>query len=124
MPLVRISFTPAHDTLVQRSVAQHVHEALVESVGIPADDRFQLLRQSGEMIYDRHYLGIERSDKFVIVEIIFRRGRTIEQKQSLYANVAARLETLGIRKSDVMIVLQENGLEDWSFGDGIAQYVK
>jgi phenylpyruvate tautomerase PptA (4-oxalocrotonate tautomerase family) len=124
MPLVRISFTPAHDATMQRQVADHVHEALVESVSIPADDRFQLLRQSGEMIYDRQYLGITRTEKFVIVEIVMRAGRPVEKKQALYKNIAERLERLGIPKGDVMIVLLENDLEDWSFGNGVAQYVK
>jgi phenylpyruvate tautomerase PptA (4-oxalocrotonate tautomerase family) len=124
MPLVRLSFTPTHDATTQRYVADHVHDALVESVGIPPDDRFQLLRQSGEMIYDRSYLGIERTEKFVIVEIIFRAGRSVEKKQALYANIAGRLEGLGIPKGDVMIVLLENAPEDWSFGNGVAQYVK
>ena len=34
-------------------------------------------------IYDRHYLGIERSDAFVVVQIALRRGRTTEAKQAL-----------------------------------------
>ena len=122
MPLVRLSFTPAHDAATQRAVADHVHDALVESVGIPKDVRFQLLRQSGEMIYDRHYLGIERSEKFVVVEIILRSGRSVEKKQALYKNIADRLESAGISRGDVMIALVENEAADWSFGNGIAQY--
>ncbi len=124
MPLVRLSFTPAHTVETQRSAADHVYEALVESVGVPDGDRFMLLRQSGEIVYDRRYLGIERTEKFVLVEIIFRSGRSTEKKQALYKNVAERFERLGIPKGDVMIVLVENQAEDWSFGNGIAQYVK
>jgi len=58
------------------------------------------------------------------VQITLRAGRSIDQKKALYRAVAENLHVrLGIRKQDVMIVLTENELIDWSFGNGEAQYV-
>ena len=74
---------------------------------------------------DRHYLGIERSSDLVIVQIALRRGRSVEAKQALYGAIAERLSrSPGVRPADVFVTLVENGPEDWSFGDGVAQYVK
>jgi 4-oxalocrotonate tautomerase len=51
-----------------------------------------------------------------------RRGRTSQHKRDLYAQIVSNLSTrLGLRKEDVMIVLFENELIDWSFGDSIVQ---
>lgn len=66
----------------------------------------------------------ERTADFISIQIFLSRGRTTETKQALYRSIAQRLATSpGIRPDDVMIVLTEVGLEDWSFGRGEAQYV-
>ncbi len=46
-------------------------------------------------------------------------------KQALYRRIAERLrDTAQVRPQDVFVTLVENDLPDWSFGDGVAQYVK
>ena len=79
MPFVRLSFPTgsSYDGPLKRKIADEVHAALVESIGIPADDRFQLLQQSGELIYDTGYLGVRRTDGFFTIEVVFRRGRSV-----------------------------------------------
>jgi hypothetical protein len=97
-----------------------VHTALVETMGVPHDDCFQIRARvpAEELVADPQYVGIERCDP-VIVEISLRAGRTVEMKRAFYARV---VELAGVRPEDVMIVLNENALADWSFGNGIAQY--
>ena len=125
MPFAEI-FTPAQRSISQnRHIADAVHHALVATIGIPADDRFQAILPGAntELLYDPSYLGIERSPEFTLVRITFRRGRTVEQKRALYRAIAEGVsQATGIRPDDVMIVLVENDLPDWSFGKGIAQY--
>lgn len=126
MPFVEI-FTHAERPISQsRQLAAAVHRALVSAIGIPADDRFQaILPGAGsELLYDPGYLGIERSADFTLVRITLRQGRTVEQKRALYRAIAEDVQqTTGIRPEDVMVVLVENDLPDWSFGKGVAQYV-
>lgn len=127
MPLVRIDLRRGKPREYRQALADGVYEAMREAIGIPENDRFILLSQhdADDLSYDRHYLGIERSDDFVTIQIALRRGRSVEAKQALYRSITEHLaRSPGVRPADVLITLVENGPEDWSFGDGVAQYVK
>jgi phenylpyruvate tautomerase PptA (4-oxalocrotonate tautomerase family) len=127
MPLMRISLRAGQPRERRRAIADAAHQALIETVDAPADDRFQIIteHEGDGLIYDRHYLGIERSDDIVIIQIALRRGRSVPVKRALYRRLAERLhEAAGVRPQDVFVTLVENDLSDWSFGDGVAQYVK
>jgi 4-oxalocrotonate tautomerase len=127
MPLVRIDLRRGMPREYRQALADGVYEAMRESIGIPENDRFILVSEhdAENLSYDRHYLGIERGDDFVSVQITLRRGRSVEAKQALYRGIAERLaRSPGVPSGDVLITLVENGPEDWSFGNGVAQYVK
>jgi 4-oxalocrotonate tautomerase len=75
-------------------------------------------------VFGRHYFDIERSDDLVMIQITANNTRTLEQKQALYRSIAENLARQpGVRQQDVFISLVEVLKEDWSFGNGIAQYV-
>jgi 4-oxalocrotonate tautomerase len=124
MPLVSITAHTSQPAEALGRLGDAVHDALVTHCGVPAQDRFQVRRrvERDELVFDPSYLGIERRDP-VFVEITLRNGRTIAVKQALYRAIAEGAVNAGIRKEDVMIVLRENAEPDWSFGNGIAQYV-
>ena len=127
MPLVRIELRRGKSPDYRKAIADGVYEAMRETIQVPPDDRFEIVSEhdGAGFIYDRQYLGIERSDDFVVVQITLRRGRTTDAKQALYRRITERLrESPGIRSEDVLITLVENGPDDWSFGKGEAQYVK
>ena len=120
MPLVRIDFAGTRSPQERRAIADGVHQALVETMTVPIDDRFQVLG-GAESIYDRSYLGIPRSDDWVLVQVFLRAGRTPEAKRAFYRRAVALLAAdPGVRPEDVMISLSENGPDDWSFGRGEA----
>jgi phenylpyruvate tautomerase PptA (4-oxalocrotonate tautomerase family) len=127
MPLVRMTFTPNHSPETRHAVADAVHAAMVATIDVPALDRFQILTvaEAGtELIYDRTFPDLERSDAFVIVEIQLAAGRSNDKKRALYAGIVERIAAATpVRPHDVMISLREVGRVDWSFGNGIAQYV-
>lgn len=125
MPLVRISLHEGRPAEHRRAVGDAVHRALVETVGVPALDRFQVISEHrrGDLIYDPEYLGIRRTDDLVIVQITFSAGRSLAQKQALYRQIAQNLHAAaGIRREDVWINLVEVPRENWSFGNGLASY--
>jgi 4-oxalocrotonate tautomerase len=127
MPLVRIDLRRGKPREYRQALADGVYEAMREAIGIPENDRFILVSEhdTDNLSYDRHYLGIERGDDFVAVQITLRRGRSVEAKQALYRGITERLSrSPGVLPADVLITLVENGPEDWSFGNGVAQYVK
>jgi phenylpyruvate tautomerase PptA (4-oxalocrotonate tautomerase family) len=125
MPLVRIALrrgkSPAHLTALRNGV----YKAMRETFNVPENDRFILISQhdADEFDYDPNYLGIARSDDLVIVQITCNGGRTVDQKKALYRGIAENFSTdPGLRTEDVLINLVEVSKENWSFGNGIAQY--
>ena len=66
---------------------------------------------------------IHRSSDLIMVQIFFNEGRSVAQKQALYKAIAEGLSTsLQLRLEDVFITLVEVKKENWSFGNGEAQY--
>ncbi len=125
MPLQRISVVSGKDVAYRLAVAEGVHRALVETLGVPEDDRFQLVTEHapGAIFCSPSYLGIAHGRAPVFVQITLNRGRTVEQKKAFYAKVAdLLLERARVPRADVIINLVEVEKEDWSFGDGLAQY--
>jgi phenylpyruvate tautomerase PptA (4-oxalocrotonate tautomerase family) len=125
MPLVRIALRAGTPPADQRAIADGVHQALVETITIPDADRFQLISEypAEQFIYDPSYLNISRTDRLVILQITISLGRTLEQKRALYRRIVELLgDRPGIRSEDIFINLVEVAKENWSFGNGIAQY--
>lgn len=122
MPLVRID-AAGDDPARLDQLGDAVHSALVEAFGIPADDRFQVLTTHGAaLVYDPYYLGVERDDP-VFVQVFLREGRTPELKRSFYQALAERAPLAGVDPRNLVVVLVENTVADWSFGNGEAQYL-
>lgn len=126
MPLVRIEVYQATLPAQRAAIANEVYEAMRETIGVPDNDRFIVVTAHGadELFIDPGYLGMQRTERFVLVQIFLSKGREVEQKQALYEQIAERLrKVVGIAPDDVMIALTENSHIDWSFGKGEAQYV-
>jgi 4-oxalocrotonate tautomerase len=124
MPLQRIDLVAGRSEQARRAIADAVHRALVEAVGVPEKDRFQVVVEHGpgSMIFAPEYLGLTHQNP-VLVQVTLNAGRTVEQKQRLYARMAELLQEAGVAANDVIVNLVEVAKEDWSFGGGIAQYV-
>ena len=125
MPLVRISLLAGKPESHLQKIGDVVHRAMVETINVPAQDRFQLITEhsKSQFIYDPSYLNIRRSDDLIMIQITLNQGRTTEMKKALYKRIAEMLEKeLSMRKEDVLINLVEVPKENWSFGNGEAQY--
>ncbi|RFB75544.1 tautomerase family protein [Methylovirgula sp. 4M-Z18] len=125
MPFVRISLKKSVSPETQRDIANAVQAALIGAIGVPEQDRFQIIETLPDgIIYDPTYLGVARDDGIVMIEIHLSIGRSVVQKQALYRAIADNLAKLLIRRENVFIHLVEMTRENWSFGNGIAQYVE
>ena len=126
MPLVRIDHAAGKPASYRAAISQGVHDAMVHTFNVPEDDRFQVISEHAPGIAILHapsYLGIEYSDEFVIIQITCNDTRTIDQKKALFAAIADNLaRDPGLRRQDVVINLIEVKKENWSFGNGVAQY--
>lgn len=126
MPLVHIDLREGKPTSYKKAIGDAVQRAMVEHLNVPARDHFQIIREHtrGHLIYSSNYLDIERTDDIVMIQVTLATGRSTEQKCAFYARLADLLqEDPGIRPQDVTIYLVENTREDWSFGNGEAQYL-
>ncbi len=125
MPLVRIAFIEGKPESYRHKISDAVHRAMVETMSVPEQDRFQLITEhkKSDFIYDPQYLNISRTEELVIIQITLNTGRTVEVKKSFYRRAADLLhQEVGLRREDVLINLVEVGKENWSFGNGEAQY--
>jgi 4-oxalocrotonate tautomerase len=125
MPLVRIALRKGTTPEFRRALSDSVHRAMVETIKIPEQDRFQVITEHDEsgMIYDPSYLGIARSDGVIFIQITLSAGRTLDVRKALFARIAHNLgKSPGVRPEDVFVNLVEVAKENWSFGNGAAQY--
>jgi phenylpyruvate tautomerase PptA (4-oxalocrotonate tautomerase family) len=125
MPLARIDLPAGRSADYGRAVADVVYEAMIATLNAPKNDRFQVISEHTRetLIIDPTYLDIERSADAVIIQLTLNEGRTVEVKKAFYKAVADGLhERVGLRREDVFINLVEVKKENWSFGNGIAQY--
>jgi 4-oxalocrotonate tautomerase family enzyme len=127
MPLVRIDLAAGKSTEYRIAVTEAIYDAMLKVLNVPKDDRFEVVSEHPveNYVVDRTYLGIERSKDCILIQITLNDGRTVEQKRSFYKEVADLLHSrLGLRREDVFISLVEVKKENWSFGNGEAQYAR
>jgi 4-oxalocrotonate tautomerase len=127
MPLIRVSLRRGKPAAHRKAILEGLYQAMRETFDVPEGDRFMVVTEhdADDFVYDPNYLGIERSDDLVIIQLTISNTRPRAQKQKLYRRIVERLtENPGLRAEDVFINLVEVLPENWSFGHGVAQYVK
>lgn len=125
MPFVRIDYPAGKDKGYREALSDAVATALTESLHIPSNDRFQVLTEHsrGAIVADQRHLEIDGSDQTIVVQAFINAGRSTEQKCSFYKATASHISQLtGTRKEDIIISIVEVRGENWSFGNGEAQY--
>jgi 4-oxalocrotonate tautomerase len=126
MPLVRIDLREGKTPEYRMQIGQIIYQAMLDCLDVPKNDRFQIIAEHPKagLQFDREYLGVHRSDDCVFIQITLNSGRAIDKKQRFYKAVADGLhDGLKVRREDVFINLVEVSKENWSFGNGVAQYV-
>lgn len=126
MPLVRIDLRAGKSAEYRKALGDGVHRAMIDALAIPPDDHFQVITEhpAEGLIYDTHYLGIPRTDSVVFVQITLSAGRKPQQKRKLFKRMAEILaESPGLKPQELVINLVEVVWENWSFGNGDAQYM-
>lgn len=127
MPLVRISLIKGKPDGFGKKIGEVVYRAMADTINVPAKDNFQIITEHdpSTLIYDPSYLDIPRTDDFVAIQITLNEGRSVEAKKTFFKTLAERLNReLKIRMEDVFVSLIEVRKENWSFGNGVAQYAQ
>jgi len=127
MPLTRVSLRRGKPAAYRAALLDSLYRAMRETFDVPEDDRFMVLTEHDEadFSYGADYLGIHRSADLVIIQITVSNTRSAAQKKALYRRITERLtDSPGLRPEDIFINLVEVLPENWSFGHGLAQYVR
>jgi len=127
MPLVRIDLAKGKSIDFRRTIGDVVYDATVNTINVPQNDRFQVITEHDpEMfIFDPNYMGIARSADCIFIQITLNAGRTTDAKKALFKAIVDGLQArLNQRPEDVFIGLVEVNKENWSFGNGLAQYAE
>ena len=125
MPLTRIALHAGKPAAYRQALVKGIQRALVDTFNVPEDDMFMSITElrPDNFIFNRRYMGIARSHDFVLIQITVSDTRTQQQKKALYKAIADFLAAdPGVRPEDVFVNLVAVQREDWSFGNGLAQY--
>ncbi len=126
MPLVRISLRAGKPRADIRAIADGVHQALIDTYGVPPGDRFLLISQHEpeDLIFDADHLGIHRTADIVMIYIAAGNRRDTATRKRLDAAIADRLVAApGLRRENVQVILSSNERDDRAFGNGLASCV-
>jgi len=120
MPLVNISILKGKSPAYIKAIADGVNSAVIETMGFPADDRYQIITEHDPQSLEYQTRTADR----VMMFLIMRSGRAPEAKKAFYNKVVQNLaRDPGIDPGNVLISIVENRDIDWSFRDGKAQFV-
>ncbi|WP_413162710.1 tautomerase family protein [Aeromonas salmonicida] len=122
MPLTRITLREGMSDSRLQQLSDLYHETLVEVFEVPREDKFQILEAlpAKALVYHPHYQTGQRDGDFILFQILAGRPRSTEVKQRLYLRLAERLHAdMDIHPDNLMVVIQLNGSEEWSFGRGL-----
>lgn len=89
-------------------------------MGFPDDDRYQIIHE-----VEPNCLQFQgRTGDRVMMHLVMRAGRSNKSKQAFYKKVVENLQVdPGIDPQNVLITITENHDIDWSFSNGVAQFV-
>ncbi|NOQ93477.1 MAG: tautomerase family protein [Methylophaga sp.] len=120
MPLVTISILKGKSPDYIEAVADGINSAVIKTMGFPDDDRYQVIHE----VEPSRLQFQQRTGDRVMMHLVMRAGRSNKSKQAFYAKVVENLKAdPGIEPKNVLITITENHDIDWSFGDGVAQFV-
>lgn len=128
MPLTHVSIMKGSKTERQKAaILDEIYQALRETFDVPQDDKFMTISEHAreDFLFGRHYMNIDRSDDLILIQLTVSDTRPVEKKKALFARIVKGLvREVGVRAEDVFINLVETKIENWSFGNGIAQYAE
>jgi 4-oxalocrotonate tautomerase len=124
MPVTRIAIRDGNTSEYKQALMDEIYEAMRETVAIKDGDRFMAITEHGEHAFAYGaFLGIERSDDLVQIQVFWAPGKTVEARLAMYRKIVERLgANPGVRPEDVLISVTETAAENWSFGNGETQF--
>jgi phenylpyruvate tautomerase PptA (4-oxalocrotonate tautomerase family) len=112
---------------VRRQYTQEQEIALIEAVHMALRDEFKIMpgdKNVRLLVHEPHRFACpparEKPELYTHISIDAFAGRSLDAKRSLYKAIVTNLESLGIPKDHVKILLREIGKENWGIRGGQA----
>jgi phenylpyruvate tautomerase PptA (4-oxalocrotonate tautomerase family) len=124
MPLIHIQLRAGKPEAYRQAIFDSLYRALREALGVPEGDHFMTITEHDAANF-RHgaAYGVARSDDLLYIQITVFDTRTLEQKKALFRRIAELLgENPGVRPEDVFVNVYDAPKENWSVGNGLAQF--
>jgi phenylpyruvate tautomerase PptA (4-oxalocrotonate tautomerase family) len=125
MPLAQIHVVEGrYDEARIARISGAIQAALMNTLGVPADDFFQLIFElpKNRFLHTPSFVGMHYTDDLIILDVSFIQGRPKEKRLALLKDINTRVAAAaGISPDDLMITLYEVPGENISFGQGEAQ---
>ena len=121
MPFARIDLLKGKSAEYRAAVADVVYKGIVDVLKAPDGDRFIVVAEhdSENLIFDKHFLGWDRSPDFILIQVTSTVGNNKEAKLAFMRYIADELKSkLSVRPDDIMINTVFVDRSDWSFGNG------
>jgi 4-oxalocrotonate tautomerase len=124
MPLLDISMRAGKPAPYRQAIMDSLYHAMREALDVPEDDQFMTITEHDATNFRYgNAFGVERTDDLLYIRITVFDTRTVEQKKALFRRIAERLaQSPGIRPQDVFVVVADAAKENWSVGNGVAQF--
>jgi 4-oxalocrotonate tautomerase len=124
MPIIHISMRSGKPEAYRQAIFDGLYRAMRETLNVPEDDQFMTITEHDDANFRTGTAyGVARSDDVVYIQFTVFDTRTAEQKKALFKRTAELLgKNPGIRPEDVFITILPSAKENWSVGNGIAQF--
>jgi phenylpyruvate tautomerase PptA (4-oxalocrotonate tautomerase family) len=122
MPLVTVTLQQKRTPEFKSAILDGVHRSLA-AAGVPETDRFQRVLEldADNFRFDAAYpdVATKRSADFVLIEILWSVGRSVNVKRKLLADIVRAISAApGLDPEQVMVVFVETAWENWAFAGG------
>jgi phenylpyruvate tautomerase PptA (4-oxalocrotonate tautomerase family) len=124
VPIIHVSLRAGKPEAYRQAIFDGLYRAMRETLNVPEDDQFMTMseHEAANFRTGTAY-GVARSADVVYVRITVFDTRTAEQKKTLFKRTAELLgKNPGIRPEDVFVVVVDSAKENWSVGNGVAQF--
>lgn len=125
MPLAKVHVLEGqYDDARLAKASEAIQNALIEVLGIPPDDFFQIhhVLPRNRYLHTPAFLGQKYSDDMILLELTFITGRPKETRLALLKSLNEKVvAAAGISPDDLVVMVYEIAGENASFGRGLAQ---
>jgi 4-oxalocrotonate tautomerase family enzyme len=111
MPFVKVEIIAGKTKEYKKELLESIHMALVNTLEIEDDDRFQRLY---ELDHDNFERRSSKTEKFTLIELTLFPGRSREVKGNVIKEITYLLKkNVGIEATDVIIIIHDIPLDNW-----------